>query len=119
MLVNFRIQRKESGSHVTPLHSSVNKCKLAKSARPQLSEQETGRSTNTGATAVRVYTSAVNAVRMQIPACSFLIDSGLTCQRCEEVEHERVSWCSGEAEGEAEGEHHSAEASKCRLTYSH
>ncbi|TWW70695.1 Cadherin-12 Brain cadherin [Takifugu flavidus] len=38
--------------------------------------------------AVEACTSAVNTVRMQIPPRSFLIESGLVCQRCEEAERE-------------------------------
>lgn len=53
MLVNFKVHRKESDSHVTPVHSSVNNCKLAKCARSHMSAQETGRGTNTGVAAVQ------------------------------------------------------------------
>lgn len=53
MLVHFKIHRKESGSHVTPVHPSGNKCKLTKYARSHVSEQETGSGTNTGVTAVQ------------------------------------------------------------------
>lgn len=52
MLVSFKIHQKESHSHVTPVQQSVNNRKLAKYSRSHMSEQETGRSTNTGVAAV-------------------------------------------------------------------